>query len=103
MQNLFIEAIHSKRKLKVTFYSKQDNQLLTRTCAPMDFGPSTRAHDKSNRFHFWDYDSDSKQHVLSLLPDQVESIELLDDPFDPKEFVTWSPKWIVARDWGAYS
>ena len=101
MQATFIAAIHSKNKLSVTFYSKQDDANIVRTCAPMDFAPSKRAADKSDRFHFWDYDSDQKQHTLSLLPDQVVGIEVLQSKFDPAEFVTWPPAWTIARDWGA--
>lgn len=103
MKDSFIGAIHSKSKVRLTFHSKEDGNALIRTCAPMDYGPSTRAHNKSDRFHFWDYDSDTERHTLSLLPEQVISIEVLPDTFDPAEFVTWAPNWIIKRDWGAYS
>jgi hypothetical protein len=106
MKNAFIAAIHSKNKVKLTFYSKEDAQPLVRCCAPMDYGPSRRAADKSDRFHFWDYESDTQRHTLSLLPRQVISIEVLPDTFDPSEFVTWNTQaspWFVARNWGQYS
>lgn len=103
MKDEFIDAIHSKNKIRLTFHSKEDRQSLTRICAPMDYGPSTRANNKSDRYHSWDYDSDTAHHTLSLLPEQVISIEVLTATFDPAEFVTWQPNWIVQRDWGAYS
>lgn len=104
MHATFVAAIHSKQKVRVTFYSKEDQALLVRTCAPMDYGPSRRAiADKGDRFHFWDYDSDERKHTLSLLPDQVKSIEVLAQSFDPAEFVTWETNWLVARDWGQFS
>ena len=103
MEKSFVGAIHSKNKVILTFHSKEDGHSLTRTCAPMDYGPSTRAHNKSDRFHFWDYDSDTAKHTLSLLPEQVISIEVLPETFDPAEFVTWQTNWIVKRDWGTYS
>ncbi len=103
MIDKFIGAIHSKNKIQLTFHSKKDGCTLTRTCAPMDYGSSSRAHDKSDRFHTWDYDSDKERHTLSLLPNQVISIEILPQTFDPAEFVTWKPSWIVKRDWGVYS
>lgn len=104
MQAKFVDAIHSKSKVRLTFFSKEDKSLLVRICAPMDYGPSRRAvADKSDRFHFWDYESDTKNHTLSLLPSQIESIEMLGENFDPADFVTWPPNWFVARDWGAYS
>lgn len=106
MNEDFINAIHSKNKVKLTFYSKEDNTVLERTCAPMDYGPSRKAHDKSDRYHLWDYDSDQKWHTLSLLPEQIIGVEVLSETFDPAEFVTWdlekSP-WFIERDWGNYS
>lgn len=99
----FIQAIHEKQKVQLSFYSKEDGHTLTRKCAPMDFGPSRRAKNKSDRYHLWDYESDTKNHVLSLFPDQVQDITVLDENFDPSEFVAWEPNWFVPRDWGAYS
>lgn len=103
MEKQFVGAIHSLNKVRITFHSKEDGAPLSRVCAPMDFGPSRRAHNKDDRFHSWDYESDQKNHVLSLLPSQVISIEVLDDQFDPSEFVTWQPDWFVTRNWGAHS
>lgn len=108
MNNLdkFIQAIKDKNKVRVKFYSKEDADVLERVCAPMDYGPSRRAHDKSDRYHLWDYESDTACHTLSLLPGQVISITVMDENFDPAEFITWdvgvSP-WFVERDWGIYS
>ena len=103
MQESFINAIHSKNKIKVTFYSKEDGRNLIRLCAPMDFGPSRRAHNKSDRFHMWDYEKKKKKHVLGLLPEQIVSIEVQAGSFQPSEFVTWKTNWFVARDWGLHS
>lgn len=104
--NLFITAIDEKQKVILTFASKEDGGAhLVRACAPMDFGPRARAHDQSNCYHFWDYDSDSPtgRHTLSLLPDQVVSIVATEDAFDPGEFITWDTNWHHPRDWGPYS
>ena len=102
--DVFISALSGTRRVSLTFFSKEDGQLLVRTCAPMDYGPSRRAKDQSNRYHFWDYDSDTGSHTLSLLPTQISSIRLTTVAFSPSEFVTWSPVvWFYPRDWGAYS
>ncbi|NEU71708.1 hypothetical protein PI95_003685 [Hassallia byssoidea VB512170] len=103
---IFVQAIHFKSKLKLTFFSKEDGVPLVRTCAPMDFGPSRRAKDTSNRYHFWDYDSDTKSHTLSLLPEQVIQIKATEDSFNPVEFIIWDTKkspWFLPRDWGTFS
>lgn len=99
----FVSGIREQTKIMLTFFSKEDRSQLVRTCAPMDFGPSRRARNPADRYHFWDYDSDTRTHVLSLLPEQVISIQLIAESFDPGEFITWNPQWFLPRDWGAYS
>jgi len=106
MHDTFIAAIHAKEKVFLRFFSKEDGTTLDRTCAPMDFGPSRRAKDQSDRYHFWDYDSDTGRHTLSLPPGQIVSIEPAGDTFDPAEFISWSTSespWLVQRDWGQFS
>jgi len=99
----FIEAIQNKTKVNLTFYSKEDDCNLTRLCAPMDYGPSRRAHNKSDRFHLWDYESDKRNHTLSLLPEQIVNMEFTAEEFNPSEFITWPANWFVTRDWGEFS
>lgn len=101
--SIFLEALHSKKKVQVRFFSKEDNRPILRICAPMDYGPSRRSKDKSDRFHFWDFTSDTKSHTLSLPPIQIIGIEISSESFNPSEFVKWKPKWFVKRDWGDYS
>jgi len=69
----------------------------------MDFAPSSRAKNKADRFHFWDYESDTKNHTLSLLPEQIMNMEFTDIDFNPSEFVEWTPNWTIERDWGEFS
>lgn len=99
----FIESIHNLKKIRLTFYSKEDGRPLVRLIAPMDYGPSRRAKNKDNRFHCWDYESDQANHVLSLLPNQIIDMEFLDESFHPSEFVTWTCNWFVTRNWGRFS
>ncbi|AKF36206.1 hypothetical protein ACRRQX_001828 [Yersinia enterocolitica] len=103
MKENFISAIHNRQKIRLIFFSKEDNCLITRLTAPMDFGPSRRSHNKSERYHFWDYESDQKNHVLSLLPESIHSIDILDSIFSPSEFISWKTNWFIERDWGEYS
>jgi len=103
---VFLRALADQKRVELRFISKEDQGQLSRECAPMDFGPSRRAKDGADRYHFWDFDSDTKSHVLSLLPDQIVSILALEQIFDPAEFVTWdviSSPWFVPRNWGRYS
>lgn len=102
-KDVFIQAIHDRRRVRLTFFCKEDGCNLTRVCAPMDYGPSRRATQKNDRYHLWDYESDQRNHVLSLDPGQVKAIEVMEETFDPGEFITWTTNWFVARDWGRYS
>ncbi len=64
---------------------------------------SRRAKRKNDRFHLWDYDSDTRSHTLSLNPEQIIELVILNEHFDPAEFVTWSPNWFISRNWGTFS
>jgi hypothetical protein len=103
MKEKFIESIHSRKKIRLTFFSKEDGQNITRLCAPMDYGEGRRSKDKSDKFHLWDFESDKKNHPLSLLPNQIVGMEFTDLKFDPSDFVKWNPNWIIKRDWGKFS
>lgn len=101
-----IRAIHDLSEVRVEFFSKEDGgAVLSRTCAPMDFGPSRRASDQTPRYHFWDLESDSGvNHTLSLLGSQITRVEVLDSSFDPSSFISWNTNWIVVRTtWGAFN
>src|SRR5690606_9539928 len=99
-------ALHACHKIQLTFFSKEDERSLVRTCAPMDYGPSRRAKNQMNRYHFWDYDSDKNRHTLSLLPNQIISIIDSGEIFSPAQFITWNittSPWFINRDWGEFS
>ena len=100
---LFIQAIQDKKKISITFHSAKDGMDVTRIGAPMDFGPHARFKDKSYRYHVWDFSSPSGPHTEPLEASQIRSISLLADQFDPADFVTWTPKWHVPRNWGQLS
>ena len=98
----FLAALHGKRRLRLTFFSKEDGTTLIRETAPFDHGPSRRARDSVDRYHFHDFDSDTAPHTLSLVPAQIHSIEPLPKTFDPERLVTWDVSkrpWFVRRDW----
>ncbi|WP_045577131.1 hypothetical protein [Desulfosporosinus sp. I2] len=102
----FVRAIQNKKMVQIRFYSKEDGVTIERTCAPMDFGPSRRARLKNDRFHVWDIDSDEKPHILSLPPEQIVDIVVLDNEFNPSNIVNWDTNrtpWFVERDWGDVS
>ena len=98
----FIEAIDSQRKVSITFNSKEKG-IITRECIPYDFGPSNRFNDKQNRYHIYDLSSPKGPHIVAILSSQIINITLLDETFDPGDYVSWPPNWYYPRDWGHYS
>jgi len=105
MKNLldvFTNAINNKRLLRITFDSQEKGEI-KRTCVPFDFGPSNKYKDGNDRYHFLDLDSPEGVHNLSILPEQIINIELLNNEFDPSKYIKWTPNWHIQRDWGKYS
>lgn len=101
-----IQAIHDRHEVEVTFRSKEDfGAVLTRRCAPMDYGPSRRYRDQTPRYHFMDFESDTgNAHPLVLQPELILGVEVLDSTFDPASFVTWPTSWSIERStWGKFN
>ena len=102
----FIEAIHARKKVRIRFFSKGGGTYITRTCAPMDYGRSRTALDFRNKFHILDCESGDKPNPIALDRSHIEELLVLEEMFNPAEFVTWdltvSP-WLVKRDWGTQS
>jgi hypothetical protein len=100
----FLQAIYTKKYVTIEFIAKSDGELRKRKCVPFDYGASKTAKDKSNKFHFYDLDSPNGRHNLPLNPEQLQSLEVTTETFEPSNYVKWSPiNWIIERDWGAYS
>jgi hypothetical protein len=100
--DLFLEAIRDKKKIKVIIDSKEKGRI-TRHCIPFDFGPSRKYNDQRDRYHFYDLDSPERPHVLSILAEQLVEIEILNEKFEPGDYVNFEPSWSIPRDWGEYS
>jgi hypothetical protein len=101
-KEIFLKAIHEKKKVEV-FFNSQDKGKIRRICIPFDYGPSRRYSDMSDRYHFYDLNSPDGKHNLSPLPGQIINIDILDESFDPANYVKWTPNWFIERDWGKYS
>jgi len=99
----FIEAIPERKKVSLRFYSTADSGVIDLVCAPMDYGPRTENPDGVNRYSLWDYTSNNGSHILSLLPDQILSLSVLGELFDPAGIDVRPPQWFIARNWGPQS
>lgn len=101
--DVFIDAIHTKKKLKIRFYSEEDRGYIERVCAPMDYAAGKRIHDGIPRYWVWDFESDKANHTLPLRAERIEWMNDAGEVFDPASFVSWPPKWVIARNWGQHS
>jgi hypothetical protein len=96
----FLDAIQEKKKVSLRFYSKADSGVIDLVCAPMDYGPGVGIPDGVNRYSLWDYTSNNGSHILSFLPEQILSLSVLGEVFDPAQIDARPPHWFIARDWG---
>jgi len=99
---LFLDAINEKKKVKIKVNSFEKG-VIVRECVPFDYGASRKYKDGKERYHLYDLDSPEGEHNLSILPEQLIEIDILDKNFDPKDYVKWTPNWIFKRDWGEFS
>jgi hypothetical protein len=101
-KEIFLQAINEKKKVKIKA-NTDERGLIERICIPFDFGPGRIDNFKTNRYHFYDLNSPDGSHILSILPEKLVDIYMLDEEFEPGDYVKWTPKWFVKRDWGNYS
>jgi hypothetical protein len=102
MHDEFIRSIHEMRFVLITADSYEKG-IIQRICVPFDYGPSSRARDGQNRYHFWDLNSPEGPHNLSILPSQLQGLEILEERFNPEDYVHWQTNWHIPRNWGRYS
>ena len=113
--NNFVRAIKDRRKIRLIYSSEDDDiqaklsapmDYSTKLSAPMDYHPDRRATDKSDCYHFWDFEEGDNGAPLILEPDKIISMNLDKRTFDPSDFVTWDVRklpWFLKRDWGKFS
>jgi hypothetical protein len=104
--SLFLDALASRRRLSVRFFSRKAGKELTRVCAPLDYGPLRGALTPTDHYQLWDLEGKKKPHNLALLESEILEMTPLDETFDPAAIITWAFKpgaWSVARDWAEFS
>jgi len=97
----FIEAITDRKKVSVRFFSRPDNGVVDRVCAPMDYGPGGGNPDGLNRYWLWDFKGNPETHVLGLVPQQIVELQVLGEVFAPAELGETPWAWSIPRDWGS--
>lgn len=103
---IFLAALAGRRRLSVRFMNHKLGKELVRVCAPLDYGPLRGAKDGTPRYHLWDLEGKRKPLNLPLLADDIRSMILQEETFDPATIITWAFKpgaWQVPRDWAEFS
>lgn len=103
MYEVFLEGIHDKKYLSVDFVAKKDGLLRSRKCVPLDYCESQICKDGLDRYHFLDLDSPKGKHPLAILPEQIQNITIINESFSPTDYIKWTPRWMIKRDWGLHS
>ena len=102
-QELFNQAIQTTKCIKISFDFKEKG-IINATAIPFDMGASSRYKDEKIRYYFYILDAENKKPNVAILPEQLLELEILEQSFDPAEYITWEKiSWITKRDWGKYS
>jgi hypothetical protein len=103
---VFLQAIAGKRQVTVTFFHVKDQCERTLTCAPLDFGPLRGAKEAREHYQLWDLGARRPPYNVTIAPEDIRTLTVLDATFEPEEFIKWAFKrnaWAIVRDWGAFS
>ena len=85
--NIFVEAIRDKKKVRLTFLSKERSDSTKKLCGPVFYSASVVEKD-SGCYYLWDFESNTGNHFLALSPSQIVSVEPTEESFDLVEFFT---------------
>ena len=98
----FIGAITAKKMIRVRFHAGRNQGIIDRICAPLDYGPATKSPVVPNRYWIWDTSrADASARPLGLLQEQILSVNVLEQTFDPAAFGDVHRAWSVPRSWDA--
>ena len=85
--NIFVEAIRDKKKVRLTFLTKERGGKRQKLCGPVFYSASVVEKDLGC-YYLWDFESNTGNHFLALSPSQIVSMELTEEPFGLVEFFT---------------
>jgi len=72
-------------------------------CIPLDFGPTEHSYYGESLFHCMYFNGDGSIQVVRIRPKLVNGIEILEQSFNPEEFIdrdTIRDVWSIKREWG---
>ena len=84
---IFAEGLALKKRLKLTFFSKERGRNVRKVCAPLHYSKGKAHGDGLDCYYFWDYGAGGAgNHVMALSPMEILSMERTQEPFDIGEF-----------------
>ncbi len=97
----FLQAIKEKKVILMERNSKEKG-IIERKCIPHDYAVWKKFKDNIKRYWSWHIETG---HPSSAKSEDIINIEILDEHFDPADYISWDPPydWDVPRDWGIYS
>ena len=87
----FVQAVKSRKKIILTYFSGEHNLYLTRLCVPLDYCACYTPVDSkgfSEFYYFWDEETDLGKRMLDLPTSQIKFMELSNDTFNPADYIT---------------
>lgn len=96
---VFFTAIHERVHVSLTWNSESRGGVVTDVFLPWDFAPMRGARDQ--QFRHWFFDS-VDWHPFPVTVDNVVSIEIDGEPFEPWHFVSGPIEWSIKRDWWSH-
>ena len=102
----FLDALHEKRCLSVSYYSRKERKNVIRKCAPLDYGPLRGAIEPEDHYQLWNLEGKRKPLNVTLRDNELLTLTLLDETFEPADIITWAFKpnaWTLPRDWADFS
>lgn len=85
--NIFVEAIRTKKKVKLTFCRSRNNDVGDGLFGPIFYSAAIAVED-SDCYYLWDFEAGIGNNFLGLPPSQVVKMELTNESFDFVKFFT---------------
>jgi hypothetical protein len=82
--HIFAQAIEDKKKIRLTFFKNADSSSQVKVFGPLFYAPP-RVGREPDRYYLWDFE---RNNVSGLLPSKIVSMELTEETFDPRKFIS---------------
>lgn len=96
-----MQAINFTSFINLT-YTDQSNEKRTIQCVPIDIKAQNGLSPSRTQYEFIAVNDVTSQHI-TLSDVDINDIQVLEESFDPGNYVKEKKQWLYPRDWGIYS